>query len=744
MLKITSAFTGGNIEVVKISEHEVILKNDLRDTAGDWFYWAFCVEGAAGKTIRFKFSEKNRVGYYGAAVSMDLETWHWTGNRGSDESFTYTFGGEEHKVYFAHHMLYHPKRFSAFADEKGLEIKELCVSDKGRSIPYIEFGQGSKTIILTSRHHACESTGNYFLEGVLDVLIRNPIKGYSVFCVPFVDYDGVVDGDQGKNREPYDHNRDYDPAAVPLYSSVKAIRDYVLSHETVFGLDFHSPWHMGGRNDKIFIVQPDFLKRKGLIRFGGLFEKAISNQAFAYLQENDCPPDWGWNKLGTPSFSTFIHNLPSSEFGCSVEVPYFGGEDNVFSASEILETGRCFSHALIDYISSPGEAVKVSFTGDILCSQSMINGCKTESGYDFQPLFEGVERTFHQSDYIVGNLETPVAGEELKYTFEPYCFNAPLEYPDALRRWGVDMVCLANNHCMDRGEEGITKTLRNCHKLGIETAGLYMTAEDREKCFVKEIGGVKISFINYTYGTNAFAHKRFLQRDSRCRVNLTQPEENLEGAIHLLLPLNEIKKQSEEFYLNQNHTYENILKPYHRQMEEDIKRAKDESDIVIFCLHSGGQYNTEPDAYTQMLTGKIREWGADIIIGLHPHIIQQCTVEDDFVTVFCLGNFMFSPQNTAEESLIDKNYNVVLHIYARKETKKLTKVTFSLMYVSDDIQSLPHVDDMYDIYTQKPNEKLKNEILHFANYFAADNRYTKVCREYTLWETADGRSLCRE
>lgn len=736
MLKITNDFPGGNIEVAEICENEVILKNELRDTAGDWFYWAFCIEGAEGKTIRFKFNENNRVGYYGAAVSIDLENWQWTGNRGSDESFIYTFGSDEHKVYFAHHMLYCPERFFSFAKEEGLKLKELCISEKGRRIPCIEFGKGDKKIILTARHHACESTGSYFLEGVLEELIRNPVKGYSVFCVPFVDYDGVVDGDQGKDRRPHDHNRDYDLAALPLYSSVKAIRDYALSHEIVFGLDFHSPWHKGGRNDKAFIVQPGFKKRKNLIRFGELFEKAISDYAFAYIQKNDCPPDWEWNKIGTPSFNTFISNLPSSEFGCSVETPYFGEEDNVFSASKVIETGRCFSRALTDYISSQSDTVKVTFTGDLLCSQSIIEGCKTDCGYNFQPLFERGESALHQSDYVVGNLETPVAGEELKYSFEPYSFNAPVEYLDALRRCGVDMVCLANNHCMDRGEEGITRTLENCHNLGIETTGIYETAIGREKCFVKEISGVKISFVNYTYGTNAFAHKQFLQNGSRGRVNLTQPEETLEGAIHLLQPLNEIKKQTEKFYLNRNDTYENILKPYHKQIREDIKRAKDESDIVIFCLHSGGQYNVEPDAYTQMLTGRIREWGADIIIGLHPHIIQQCAVKDAFVTAFCLGNFMFSPESTKAKSEIDKNYNIVLHLYAGKESKKLTKVTFSLMYVSENTQRLPHVANTYDLYMQDSNEALEKEILYFANYFAADSRYTKVCQEYTLWESA--------
>ena len=59
------------------------------------------------------------------------------------------------------------------------------------------FGDGNQSVILTSRHHACESTGTYVLEGVLAELIENPIPDTKVFCVPFVDYEGVIRGDQG-------------------------------------------------------------------------------------------------------------------------------------------------------------------------------------------------------------------------------------------------------------------------------------------------------------------------------------------------------------------------------------------------------------------------------------------------------------------------------------------------------------------------------------------------------------------
>ena len=74
-MKIHADFTGGNIAVKEQTANEVWLENELRDTTRDWFYWAFCVEGAAGTTVTFHM-QAVRLGYYGPAVSHDLVHWH--------------------------------------------------------------------------------------------------------------------------------------------------------------------------------------------------------------------------------------------------------------------------------------------------------------------------------------------------------------------------------------------------------------------------------------------------------------------------------------------------------------------------------------------------------------------------------------------------------------------------------------------------------------------------------------------
>ena len=294
-------FLGGNIKVIEQNGDTFVLENELRDTAGDWFYWAFCVEGAKNRTVTFQL-QKNRLGYWGPAVSYDLVNWHWLDsaeNNENGDAFTYHFSENENKVYFAHHMLYHPERFLRFAKEHNLAVEQLCKGYKGSSIPCVTFGDGNQSVILTSRHHACESTGTYVLEGVLAELIENPIPDTKVFCVPFVDYEGVIRGDQGKGRSPYDHNRGYSYDQESIYPECEAIKEYAKSNGCHFAFDFHSPWHKWGENDTVFIVQNNTEQLDRFNTFGELLEESITSASLKYAHKNDYPPETGWNKGGS-------------------------------------------------------------------------------------------------------------------------------------------------------------------------------------------------------------------------------------------------------------------------------------------------------------------------------------------------------------------------------------------------------------------------------------------------------------
>lgn len=344
---ISKNFVGGNVKVIKMTESDVYIENELRDTQTDWFYWAFCVENAQGRTVTFHFQDV-RLGYYGPAVSYDLEEWHWLNEKGENE-FTYTFGENESKVYFAHSMLYHPDRFLRFAKDCKLEVEEFCKSVKGRSLPCVKMGSGERSIVLTSRHHACESTGNYVLEGVIGELAKNPIANTKILCVPFVDYDGVVDGDQGKNRKPWDHNRDYDYNAPSIYEVTQKIKEYVSDKGCHYAFDFHAPWHWGGQNDKVFIVQKSFEKADRMNAFGKILEESITEGAVKYSCEDDFEFGKGWNK-DAPSFARYMLLKEENELAFTLETTYFGQSDNVVSQEKLVELGRCFAKAIKRYI----------------------------------------------------------------------------------------------------------------------------------------------------------------------------------------------------------------------------------------------------------------------------------------------------------------------------------------------------------------------------------------------------------
>ena len=337
-------FLGGNISVKGREGNHIFLENELRDTEGDWFYWAFCVENAEAGTFVFEM-QRHRVGYYGPAVSTDLRTWRWLGTSEGD-SFSYTFEGGE-TLYFAHHMLYHPSRFEEFAKERALAIGELCKSRKGRSVPFVRIGEGSLSILLTARHHACESTGDYVLEGVLSELCEHPIEDASILAIPFVDYDGVIDGDQGKSRRPHDHNRDYTDA--PIYPEVASILAYAAEKGCNYAFDFHSPWHRGGENDLIFAVRNMVEKMEKNDRFAALLEAEITEGSMRYRATNDHPPCTGWNQPG-PNFARTMNLRPECDLAFTLESTYFGEADNIVSAERLVALGRCFARVMKKYI----------------------------------------------------------------------------------------------------------------------------------------------------------------------------------------------------------------------------------------------------------------------------------------------------------------------------------------------------------------------------------------------------------
>ncbi|WP_127584827.1 M14-type cytosolic carboxypeptidase [Paenibacillus koleovorans] len=364
---VHARYPGGNIRVNGIEEQErtVHVEQEIRDSTTWWFYWNFCVEQAQGTTVHFRFDNGEVIGPWGPAVSVDGERWEWLMERGTYDrtSFTYTFGETENRVYFAFCMPYQWADYRRFLQRKdvqaGLRQEVLTRSRQGNEVPLLVLGpdQAKHRMLLTCRHHACESSASYVLEGVMDAFLQDPTAGRllqdcQVHIVPFVDLDGVEQGDQGKSRAPHDHNRDY--IEQPIYPETAAVMEYVRKLQPDVAIDLHAPWKWGGPNDQLFIVKHHTPGKEQQEAFGKLLQAASKDGELIYTGEWDIESDVDWNLSTNRTASKYYRDLEIL-LCFTFEIPYFGTGETVYTQANLRDFGRSFARALADYLDGIGE-----------------------------------------------------------------------------------------------------------------------------------------------------------------------------------------------------------------------------------------------------------------------------------------------------------------------------------------------------------------------------------------------------
>lgn len=256
---ISTSFPGGNANVERNAGDSVQLAPDLR---GDnpWFYWYFEATAVQPGRVRFVFPEKvvgvknGAIGHQGPAISVDGgKSWKWMGTElVKDNAFTYDFPKKGDAVRFAVTIPYVKSDLDAFLKQHDenphLKASILTKSRGGREVELLRIGTpgpGKEAVLLTARHHASETIASYVLEGMLDEAASDTPEGkdfrkrFVLYAVPFVDKDGVECGDQGKNRKPHDHNRDYGEQS--LYPEVQAIKKLHADCAFRYALDLHCP-----------------------------------------------------------------------------------------------------------------------------------------------------------------------------------------------------------------------------------------------------------------------------------------------------------------------------------------------------------------------------------------------------------------------------------------------------------------------------------------------------------------------
>ncbi len=370
----------GNIVVVKTAGDVVTLKPDLRDTVGDWFYWAFRVCGAAGRTLTFNFTGAyggTVVGVRGPVVSLDRgATWSYPLDGASGQrSFTYTFPTDADEVWFYECHPYHQSDWEAFlvrhADKRGtsFETGVLCQTKKGRDVEKARFGcltNPKYTMLLTSRHHASETVATYALEGFLAAVLADDELGawlranVEVMVVPFMDKDGCVDGDQGKNRSPHDHNRDYTEFIHPETTATVAwIKEHTDDQLDVW-IDLHCPWIRGGENEYVYSpLKKDVNNRNGAaaLTFDAILEQ-LQCGSLNYKASDDLPYGQSWNtggnyEAGWSSINWAINTLPAIKLGHTFEIPFANANGAVVTPDKVRDLGRDIAKTLRVFLETP-------------------------------------------------------------------------------------------------------------------------------------------------------------------------------------------------------------------------------------------------------------------------------------------------------------------------------------------------------------------------------------------------------
>lgn len=254
-----------------------------------------------------------------------------------------------------------------------------------------------------------------------------------------------------------------------------------------------------------------------------------------------------------------------------------------------------------------GQRVKIIFAGDLMSHMPQVNAAKQADGsYDYAPCFRYVKDYLQTADLAIVNLEVPLAGK-------PYSGYPQFSAPDALAAYakeaGFDIMTTANNHCMDRGKKGLERTLRTLDSLGIPHLGTYRDRDqrDNEHPLMVERNGIRLALLTYTYGTNG----------------IPAVEPNIVNLIDTV------------------------------EMARDLRVAREKgADFVITLIHWGIEYAVKANKEQEQTARWLLEHGCDAVIGGHPHVIQNFTLDaipdnDRYpeVVIYSMGNLVSNQRN---------------------------------------------------------------------------------------------------
>lgn len=277
--------------------------------------------------------------------------------------------------------------------------------------------------------------------------------------------------------------------------------------------------------------------------------------------------------------------------------------------------------------------IRMSYIGDLILLKRQI-----DKNNDYDYIFNDTKDILKESDYTFAVLEGPVSrGSYSNSNFDDNVrylkLNYPVSFLDSIRKSGIDMVTIANNHILDKEVSGLKDTIKNLKKKKINYTGGYLNKEDKEENKIKiiNIKGVRVGILSYTYGINYKNNKDYTYATSY----LEDPE-------------------SVNFYK----TKKNVL--------NDINNLKKKNpDLIIVMAHMGEQFNHNTNYYQNIWNKIFSENDVSIVLGDHAHTAEQVEYIGNTLVVNCPGNFINS------YTKYDGDKSSIVNIYYRKKDKKI-------------------------------------------------------------------------
>ena len=360
--------------------------------------------------------------------------------------------------------------------------------------------------------------------------------------------------------------------------------------------------------------------------------------------------------------------------GCGRELPASGGVQDPPAAApeEVLAEPEETPVEVPEEPSEPEPPAPTTATlavcGDAMSHMPVTNDAWDGEKYDYVRVMSGAKSRVEAADYAVVNLETTFAGGP-KYSGYP-AFNSPDGMAQGLKDLGFDLCLTANNHSLDKGWSGLSRTLDVLDETGLAHVGTSRSQEERDaNLVVADVGGISVAFLGYTYGTNGIP----VPKDHPYCINVFNTD--------YLSGLRELDRD---------------------RLAADLEQAEAaNADLIAVMIHWGVEYQTKQNAYQEEIADFLFANGADIILGGHSHVPQPMelrTLEDGRQGFVCysLGNFI-SSQN---DEYTDTTAVLTLELTRDNETgeAQVTGYSYAPMYMLDREAGAKPRFQLLDVY----------------------------------------------